>query len=294
MSLADAVSRAYPRAMSGQNPSPEPDPPATLVDWVRRIVAGVIFFSLTVLVVASYYPGGPRVCRDQLLDNGDVAALCGPVGTDDVIAVGLILAIILLLLGPDLSEFGVGGLFNVKLRDRIAAVEKKTEANTTEVAYVALGSPVPSAARIQEAATSAGAKARPTAADRAAANRILSGDRQELETRLSSLARELDVYVRALSDHPSNPADSVYQVARRFEVSNREARTLLLEIRGWGVTYRDELTEWAKLRNLFVHYPERLSDREMSAAIGLADRLLTEARKIRALPVSYLSQSLRP
>jgi hypothetical protein len=272
---------------------PEPSPPATKLDWARRILAGLIFLALTGLVVWSYYAGGPQVCRNQLTSADEVVALCRPFGTDDVIAVGLILALVLLLLGPDLQEFGVGGLFNIKLRQRIAAVEKKADANATEVAYVALGSPVPSAARIQEAATRASAKPQPSKADREAARRVLSGERQELETRLSSFARELDVYVRALSDHPSNPADSVYQVARKFEVSNREARTLLLEIRGWGVTYRDELMEWAKLRNLFVHYPERLSDGEVSAAIGLADRLLAEARKIRALPEAYLSQSAR-
>lgn len=273
---------------------PEASPPATKGDKARWILAGFLFLSLTAITVASYVLDGMRVCRDRLSSTGTVVEVCGPVGTDDIVVVGLILAIILLLLAPDLSEFGVGGLFNVKLRQRIAAVEKKADANATEVAYVALGSPVPNAASIEQAATSARAKAQPTAADRAAADRILSGERQELETRLSSYARELDVYVRALSDHPSNPADSVYQVARKFEVSNREARTLLLEIRGWGVTFRDELTEWAKLRNLFVHYPERLSDGEVSAAIGLADRLLTEARKVKALPVAYLSQSLRP
>lgn len=285
MSLT-GIDHEYPRGMSGPEPSPQLSPPATKVDWTRRILAGLIFLSLTAIVVASYLPGGPRICRDQLSSNGSVVPVCRPIGTDDVIPVGLILAVVLLFLGPDLSEFGVGGLFNVKLRQRIAAAEKKADEAAAEAAYVALGSPVPSVASIQKAATSAQAK-QPTISGRSPAIRVLSEERQELEKRLGWLTRELDVYVQVLSERRS-PGDAPYMLRRAFGLTGAAARTVSLEIRAWASTYQEELAEWAKVRNLFVHYPERLSDAEVSAAIGLADRLLVGARKIWRVPETYL------
>ena len=193
---------------------------------------------------------------------------------------GLLLAFVLLLLPRDLSEFGIGGLFNVKLRERIAAADKRADAAAKEVAYVTLGSASPSVARIRQATSRASSKSQRTRSTSGREPRSLTNDRRNLEGRLYALSSDLDPYVVLLSSNVGSER-AVQEIARRFAITNDAARNVLQGIRTWGSVYEDELSEWARIRNTFIHYPERLSDDETKAAIALAERLLAEVGGIR-------------
>ena len=93
----------------------------------RRLAAATLFLATTLTAFATYLPGGPRVCRDELAATGSVVSVCQPAGLADVVVVGLVLLLAVLCLLPDISEFGIAGILSMKLRRRISVAEHKAE-----------------------------------------------------------------------------------------------------------------------------------------------------------------------
>jgi hypothetical protein len=91
-------------------------PPGVLLTWLRR--AAVVLVMVTVAVALA--SGHGRVCSDAVTGAGAVVRTCRTpsVGDGEVLAFGLL---VLLLLLPDLTEFGVPGL--ITLRRRVAEQE---------------------------------------------------------------------------------------------------------------------------------------------------------------------------
>jgi hypothetical protein len=259
-------------------PKDEPADKTTKWDLARRGAAGLILLAMTGFVVATYVPGGLRICREQLTTAGAVVQLCRPAGTDDIIAIGLLLLLALVLLAPDLSEFGVGGLLNVKLYRRVAAIERQADSAATDVALLSLAAAAPTSDSITDASASAASKARSGDISTRHIERTISLGREKAEQEFRALIAELDLYLRMLSVGTVNPERPAQELARREGVPMPRARYLLQLLRDWQSRFDGELTEYAKVRNTFVHYPERLSDDELRAGIGLAQRLRAAAR----------------
>jgi hypothetical protein len=100
-------------------PEPPPDRP-TKLDWARWLVA------LGVAVAAAFYflkaTAAKSVCAD-VLNGTQVIQSCGPPRLVDLVPFGLV---IVLLLWPDLSEFGLGGV--VTIRRRLNQQEQRQDA----------------------------------------------------------------------------------------------------------------------------------------------------------------------
>jgi hypothetical protein len=277
-------------------------------DVFRRLFAGFVFLAITTGVVATYWPGGPRVCRDQIAQTGSLVSVCRPVGLDDAILIGLLLLLAIVFLLPDISEFGIAGLLSMKLRRRIWATERKADAAEdkadraqADVMYLALATPTPTSKVISQAANRTTAKSeRP--APQAPSARLLSSERQDAEQRFLADSSQIDRYLRLppfrsaqsawrmIEQHPEAipfPADRLDLELRLEGVPPRAARDVLEAVRAWQVAYESELSEFARVRTVFAHYPERLSDDELHAAVNLAEELLSAVRhRIASLPAA--------
>jgi hypothetical protein len=95
-------------------PTPVPPPPNRLdvvaaLAWVRRGLALLVVLAGAVVLAA----GHGQVCTDVLTQAGQVVPTCRPPTVSDGVVVAFTL-LVLLLLVPDLAEFGVPGLLTLK------------------------------------------------------------------------------------------------------------------------------------------------------------------------------------
>jgi hypothetical protein len=105
-----AVTDVPPRVRPRWIPSP------AVLTWARRGLVVAVVLAVAITLAA----GRGRVCSDALTNAGAVVRTCRApsVGDGEVVAFGLL---VLLLLLPDLTEFGVPGL--ITLRRRVAEQE---------------------------------------------------------------------------------------------------------------------------------------------------------------------------
>ncbi len=89
----------------------------------RRSAAGLVAVGAALATLATYVIPGWEVCHARLTTDGRAVQLCGPISADDSILIGLVLFLVLLLLIPDVSEFGIAGL--VTLKRRVESVERR-------------------------------------------------------------------------------------------------------------------------------------------------------------------------
>jgi hypothetical protein len=271
-----------------------------LVHVARRLTAGAIFLVVTLGVGATYVPGGPRVCRDQLAGSGSLVSVCQPAGLNDAILIGLLLLLAILFLLPDISEFGIAGLLSMKMRQRITATERKASAAEgkadraeAELMYVAMAAPAPSTKTIARAAHNATVKSnrQPTIS---VPTRLLSPERMDLEQRFWAASAGIDRYLRLprsrlaqfsarqpgeLPDQATYLPIRLQQLLRADGVPPRSTEAVLDAIRIWQGGYELELSAFARVRNVFAHGPERLSDDDLSAATDLGEGLLSAVRR---------------
>jgi hypothetical protein len=221
-----------------------------------------------VLVVCSYFPvSGIASCRQQLASNGLVVTVCGPVGTDDLVVVGLSLLLAGMFIWPDLSELGIPGLVTIKRR--LAEQEQATRAVEADVQNLALAQPTPGVTAVtatDEAPLS------PTSSVSVLPTEPIAfaTERGRNEQELLVLARDLDGYVR---------------LANRFgpRLQQRSARPEELEALGrWLNDFDGQLRRWAAIRNTAVHVPERLTDADVANGVELGRSLVSEAERYLA------------
>jgi len=124
---------------------------------LRRGIALTLVGGLTLVVALSYVPASSFApCRDQLTVSGNIVHMCHPVGTDDVVAIGLILLCAVAFIWPDLSEVAIPGLVSLKkevsaTKLAVAETERRTAAVTTDVQNINLALPKPDMAQAAQA-----------------------------------------------------------------------------------------------------------------------------------------------
>jgi hypothetical protein len=222
---------------------------------------------MLVVVALSYVPGsGIASCRQQLSSDGRAVSVCGPIGTADLVLLGLLLLVAGAFVWPDLSEFGVAGLVTVKRR--LQAQEKATRAMQSDVQNLTLALP---AADVGVAVADTHQKAASITEDAwiaspGANQRALSAERSQTEQELLDLAGEMDRYVRMAS--------------RLYPRSRLQGMVLTdLDALGrWLVNYDAELRVWATVRNAVIHVPERLSDESVRNGVELGRSLVAAAK----------------
>jgi hypothetical protein len=252
---------------------PKDDPSTAEPIWdrepyktIRQGAAVVILLVALGSVAASYLPNSPvAACRATLTSAGSVVTICRPLGTDDIVLIGLVLLVAGLCLAPDLSEVGISGLVSLKRRVREEA--KRAAEVRREVEGLVASQPIPD---LTQAVASADLKGQETAPDEVVSptdqgGRILSAERTLLERRLSKLINNVDEY-RSMSD-----PDRV----RRDPYGDLGGAPL----RRWRSRFAHELATFAGVRTVFRSAPERLSDEDVEKAVNLGERLVDEAQR---------------
>lgn len=91
---------------------------------VLRIAAALWVIGVAVGIYLTYRLPQFEVCRSRVTAQGSVVEVCGPVGTDDILLVGLaVLPALLLLLWTDLSEVSIAGV--VTLKRQVEKIERR-------------------------------------------------------------------------------------------------------------------------------------------------------------------------
>lgn len=254
-------------------------------NWLRRVTAVGLLAALTAIVVLSYLPGALFTsCREQLASGGAVVSVCGPIGTADIVAVGLVLIFSGLLVWPELSEFGVSGL--ITLKRRVDETQQDQRATADTVRNLALAQEVPDLGATRRELTErlerwselpddvrvipTGARRPSTVPDSA---RVITEERADHEDRLLQLAHEIDDYLRVIS-HDA-PMRLLTHPARSRRLAGIDLDDYLAALRRWSKDFQAALRDWAAVRNVVVHYPENMSDDEVRDALALGQELLT-------------------
>ena len=205
-------------------------------------------------------------CRQQLLSDGRTVSVCGPIGTADLVLLGLLLLVAGAFVWPDLSEFGVAGLVTVKRR--LQAQERATRVMQSDVQNLTLALP---AGDVGVALAETHQKVASIAADAwiaspGANQRVLSAERSKCEQELLDLAGEMDRYLRMGSRlYPRSRLQGM--VPTELDALGR-----------WLVDYDSELRVWATVRNAVMHAPERLSDESVRNGVELGRSLVAAAK----------------
>ena len=259
--------------------------PATETPWwnsgrmvgARRGVSLLLLLALSALVVVSYLPDSPvRACREQVAATGTLVTVCRPLGTDDIVLVGLIVLGAGLLLWPDLSELGVGGLLTIKRQ--VAETKAVTDQLQGDVRALGIVQERPDLADAEADVKppEGGAAARTGATTTGGSTgRLISPDRAALEAEALAHARLLDDVLAAAQGSGA----AIQSVAVSAGVAPEEGRKVMLELRRWVYSNDRPLREWAAVRNTVRHIPERLTDEDLRSGNSLARRLLESAKQ---------------
>jgi hypothetical protein len=260
----------------------------------RWASAFLLAAALAALVTATYFVPQLASCRDEVANTGNqaLARACGPVETNDIVAVGLWLFVILLLLLPDLSEFGIAGLLTVKRK--VAEVEKRQESlertmaislaanqqlTVTQLFYPPSlapdGSEASPARREAEdkterlgKAASAGVGADADTTRQLMELRRVSEERAVLESRLIAAWERISSYLFPVPDRSGRM--TAEQQAQFDDLTSSGIEV----VRDWREIYRREIDIARAARNTVVHQPQNLSDAEVREALGVAMAVL--------------------
>jgi hypothetical protein len=256
---------------------------------LRWGIAVLVFLALASLVIASYIPEtGVASCRDELANNSTIVRICGPIGAADIVALGLVLALALLLIWPELSEVGVPGLFTLK--KQVAENRQRTQDVEADVRSLTLAQPE---ADVDEAVTEATktsfGQAQATIAEAPPTERVISDERRRAEADLGAQIQLIDQYLAVMTSR--NPADAIRIAAKRGIIPSGDRNAQLRALRSWREDFDSPLRAFAAVRNTAVHFPERLTDEEVRDGADLG-RLLLAALDRHVLDVSKETKSV--
>jgi hypothetical protein len=233
---------------------------------LRQLAAIAIIIGVLLAVAGSYgVVPSLAACRQEVTPSSTVVTVCHPIGTDDIVLVGLVLLVAIAFISPDLSEFGIPGLVNLK--KTVRETKKKTDANTSVLEDLVSTREVPdlpqASASVDEKQEDAGDVAAPTPAVAGE----LTADRGPLEAELASLIDDVREHERA----------SRLSAAEYVGYRAKLPRATLESLREWRSRFADEIASLVGLRPILTYAPERLSDEELRAGIALGRRLLDAA-----------------
>jgi len=245
------------------------------VTAVRRLLAAAAIGLVVVAVLRSYAFSNARVCREQVASDKGIVRTCGPVGLEDIPALGVMLLAGVLLLLPDMSEIGIPGL--VTLKRAIEEQSKQTASLAREVAELTTRQDttinVYDPAKVDDALAGVDARDKDieergwaAVADAAAESRAAetamaapSPERAVLEAEVTRLWNALD---------PLGPGSERGQLINPLDVQL-----------DWYSLYQKEVEAFRTLRNTVVHEPGYVTDDEVRKGVELGTRLLASYRK---------------
>lgn len=252
----------------------------------RQIIGGVIATVALVFILATYFFEDLQVCRDRLVDSGQTAEICGPVGNDDLVFVGIALLVALLFFWPDFSEISLPGLVTLKRR-----VEKQEE-RTDELARIIQQLSVSQTMTVQ----------------------VIPADPRELkESADEKLSQVEQGNVPTVAEEPSlqlrqpTPERAVLEaillrswerIAEYAQPARGRGRAIVWSdeeylpawLRQWRRTFAEEIEGLRLARNTVAHRPENLSDEGLRRWLEVANTLLrsieTERNMFERVPRS--------
>lgn len=243
--------------------------------WRRRfrwLLAAFVYLTTLGAILASYLGlFGVAACRRALTTAGTVR-VCQPIGTDDIVAIVLILSLAVLLIWPELSGLGSPNL--AALRRRLDAAEAKAERAALDARGLALADPIPDVRVAVEAAT---ARVRALTSESSVAvssrqPRQLGKVRAESEDAVIHLANAID---RLLSIPTSpDPVGELHGMVESGVVRPGDLYEYRRLLGRWQGALDAELRTMAAVRNQVANFPERLADDEVSAGVDLGNLLL--------------------
>jgi hypothetical protein len=222
----------------------------------------------------TYLSDSARVCREVVAD-GVVARVCGPVGLQDVLVFTLGAFVVLLLLLPDLSEVGIPGL--ASLKRRVEANEEKTKQIEglvlRQTIHQNLFLNTATAPNFPASEASAEAKAR----------RIAEGEEVPLgpePTGVRALSPERAVAEAQLIATWESLAELLGPLTEREFVRRAMPRLEGHPLQGWLTAFTRELQDFRAARNTVAHRPQNMTDEEVQTALVLGRTLLESLQQV--------------
>jgi hypothetical protein len=275
--------------MTAASPAPTPNPPAKekgpvehAVTALRRLFAAIAVGLVVLAVVRSYAFDDARVCRDMVASDTGIVEVCGPVGLEDVPALGVLLLVGVLLLLPDMSEVSIPGL--VTLKRAVEEQAKQTEALTREIATIALNMRQDTTVNVYPPKLDDAIK---DVDKRDKAIQERGREAVALETAETGPA---DTGVSAPSAERALLETEVIRLWNAFEDSIPGFRPPFSRVGfrpndiDWLTLYRNDVEAFRTLRNTVVHRPGNVTDDEVRKGLELGRRLLASYRRFGTAP----------
>jgi hypothetical protein len=231
----------------------------------RRLIAAAFVVLTALLVALSYLPNSVvAACRQQLDTADRMVTVCRPIGTDDVILIGLLLLVTSMFIAPDISELGIGTVISLKKAVREAG--RKADKAADRVDALAAVQPKPDLAgtlRSLESKSEDVASARTAAV----AERAPSDEQAAIKAELVTLLRQVASYDQA--------GRFLY---RRFVTADgRSLRGIELQaVRDWRSRFGPEIANFLSLDAMLTH-PERFTDADLRHAVDVGRGLIKAA-----------------
>jgi hypothetical protein len=241
----------------------------------RVVVASALLIGTALLILLSYIRPDFRVCRAMLAQTGATQQVCGPIGTDDIVPLVLVAAVVFLLL-PDLAEVTMGSFgLRKKVKELESEVARLSVSQNVNSLNASTQSVIVNLEQSIETTTAKASRlANPADDEQDAlpfAKRHVSDERAQAETRIIRLWNDVNGVLQNLDAPPESAATAGYS---RF----------LSAARDWRVVFKDEIADLRAVRNTVVHRPENLTDEQVREGIELATRLISALTEMAEPP----------
>ena len=243
----------------------------------------MVLLVATALYVGLTYAFRPLwVCHQEMAQSGTVSDICGPLGTDDVAFLGLIVFICLLIF-PDLSEVSIAGLGSIKRAISQQAVATQNlersvhvlEARFSQTQVVSQTHTV--YVNLREAERTAGEKRErvergepAVAIDMPQETRAVSPARARQIVQLIDYSAQIGRYSALATQSP----DDAMVPAGDEGMTTRSIDERRIALRSWAATFKNELLAFLAADKTLRANVDELSNEDLSAAIALGRHLL--------------------
>lgn len=248
----------------------------TALDRARWVGAFVVGALALFLVSRSYLDPSAQVCRQEVGDGARAVTLCGPIGLEDALWVGLVGLVVILLLLKDFSEVSVTGIGSLKRT--VEEAKKKTDEQakkTAELERFVVGQFMSMSSHQTVNVTVVTSQGLKQARDEVPAPpESVTEDRNGLPRidpeRAVKLAQVLDLYEQMATIFSTITGE------RRHRFLDQSGRILIdhPNLLAWYREYKEPFNTFRAARAAAAHNPGSLSDDDLQTALELGQRLL--------------------
>lgn len=233
-------------------------------DWARLTVALTLATILGAVLVSTYVIEEMQVCRDKLSESGETVRICEPAGPADLLTVGVVVALIIILVWDEISEFAIPGFFSLKRR--VDEVERGVNYAINQIGMSQQNIlhvwPPPNFEPLNKLSEEMASSA-PSASQETVGVRKITDKCAKFELDIIQTWNIIEKWLRPL----------LYGQNRRQRFGEELESSPEWASR-WLATFQEELDEFRNLRNLVVHQPTRVSDDDIEVGWRAAKSLL--------------------